>query len=185
MKRISILIIIFCVVFTGKNYSQIYIGDSARVSLFSKTGDGDIDGTNTICVPIMSMSSSEFDVCLMNNAFRFSKPLMKEHFNDDFMESDKYPKTVFTGKIIGVVDYLGDGNYDVTVKGIMNMHGVKKKITIPGVITVKGDAIFVYAKFNIKIADYKMKLPINSGSNTAATDNMDITITATMKPYKK
>lgn len=183
MRRIIGLIIIYNLIFATISLSQIYISDSARISLFSATTDDSINATNTICVPIMNMSTSEFDICLKNNTFEFAKPIQKEHFEQDGIESDKYPETVFSGKIVGIVDYLGDGNYDVTLTGIMNMHGVKRKIIIPGVITVKGYLIYLYAKFNIKIADYKIKLPSISG--VTSTDNVDVTLTATMKPYKR
>ena len=149
--------------------------------VFSKTKAEDIDATNTISKPIMSIATGEFDVEVSNAFFEFKKELMKEHFNEDYMESAKYPKTIFTGKIKGTVDYLQDGTYNVSVSGTMNMHGVKKDITVPGTITVKGSVIFVYAKFNVKIEDYNIKLPAFLTINVA--DNVDVTITATMKPY--
>jgi hypothetical protein len=181
MKKIISVIAVFCGLFTTASFGQIYMADSARISFFSKTNAEDIDAANTLCKPIMSISTGEFDVSLNNTSFDFPKPLMKEHFNEDYMESAKYPKTVFTGKINGTVDYLTDGTYNVTVTGTMDMHGVKKTITVPGTITVKGSALFIYAKFNIKIADYNIKLPSFLSMNVA--DNVDVTVKATMKPY--
>jgi polyisoprenoid-binding protein YceI len=183
MKKIIGSIFLLCGIFIGKSYGQIYMADSAKVSFFSKTSAEDIDAKNTICKPIMSVSTGEFDVSLVNTSFDFPKPLMKEHFNEDYMESAKFPKTVFTGKISGNVDYLEDGTYNVSVTGTMDMHGVKKIITVPGTITVKGGVLFIYAKFNVKIADYGIKLPSFLSMNVA--DNVDVTVTATMKPYKK
>ncbi len=183
MKKHVILIAAFTAIFFSKSFGQIYMADSARVSFFSKTSAEDIDAANTVCKPIMSISTNEFDVSLINTSFDFPKPLMKEHFNEDYMESSKFPKTVFTGKINGTVDYTEDGTYNVTVTGTMDMHGVKKQITVPGTITVKGNVLFVYAKFNVKIADYNIKLPSFLSMNVA--DNVDVTVKATMKPYKK
>lgn len=183
MKKNLLLVAAFCGMFEVSSFGQIYMADTARVSFFSKTSAEDIDAANTTCKPIMSISTGEFDVSLINTAFEFPKPLMKEHFNEDYMESAKYPKTVFTGKISGSVDYFDDGTYNVSVTGTMDMHGVKKQITVPGTITVKNGVFFVYAKFNVKIADYNIKLPSFLSINVA--DNVDVTVKATMKPYKK
>jgi polyisoprenoid-binding protein YceI len=180
MKKLSLLIVIVSFIAT-KSIGQIYMADTARISFFSKTKAEDIDASNTISKPIMSIATGEFDVEVSNAFFEFKKELMKEHFNEDYMESAKYPKTIFTGKIKGTVDYLEDGTYNVTVAGTMNMHGVKKDITVPGTITVKSGVIFVYAKFNVKIEDYNIKLPSFLTINVA--DNVDVTVTATMKPY--
>ncbi len=181
MKKIVTTLVCLAGLFFSKGNAQIYLADSARISFFSKTSAEDIDAVNKICKPIMSTSTGEFDVSLINTSFEFKKDLMKEHFNEDYMESAKFPKTTFKGKINGTVDYLEDGVYNVTVTGTMDMHGVQKQITIPGTITVKGGVLFVYAKFNVKIADYNVKLPSFLSMNVA--DNVDVTVKATMKPY--
>jgi hypothetical protein len=183
MKKIASILVIFCGAFLGKGTCQIYMADSARITFFSHTKAEDINAVNTLCKPIMSTSTGEFDVSLNNTSFDFVKPLMKEHFNEDYMESTKYPKTVFTGKINEKVDYSKDGASNVTVTGTMDMHGVKKQITVPGTITVKGGVLFIYAKFNIKIADYNIKIPSVLTINVA--EEVEVTVTATMKPYKK
>lgn len=107
---------------------------------------------------------------------------MKEHFNEDYMESSKYPTTVFKGKINETIDYMEDGVHNVTVTGTMDMHGVKKDITVPGTVTVKGGKIFIYAKFNVKMADYNIKLPSFLSVNVA--ESVDVTVKATMSPMK-
>jgi polyisoprenoid-binding protein YceI len=180
MKKIGCLILLVGLMAT-KSMAQIYMADTCRISFFSKTKAEDIDATNTISKPVMSTATGEFDVEASNAFFNFKKELMKEHFNEDYMESAKFPKTVFTGTINEKVDYTKDGTTNVTVTGTLNMHGVKKTITVPGTITVKGSVIFIYAKFNVKIADYDIKIPSFLTINVA--DNVDITITATMKPY--
>lgn len=183
MKKNLLLVAAFCSMFVVRGFSQIYLADSAKITFFSKTSAEDIDAANTTCKPIMNISTGEFDVKLINTAFDFPKPLMKEHFNEDYMESAKFPTTVFTGKINGTVDYLEDGTYNVTCTGTMDMHGVKKEISIPGTITVKNGIIHIYAKFNVKIADYNIKLPSFLSINVA--DNVDVTVWSAMKPYKK
>ncbi|MGP8215975.1 MAG: YceI family protein [Bacteroidia bacterium] len=181
MKRIVSLIGLITYIFISECAGQVYVADSARVSFFSKTKAENIDAVNTLSKPVLNTSTGEFNVSLINTAFDFVKPLMKEHFNDSYMESDTYPKTSFTGKINDTVNYKADGVYKVTVTGTMDMHGVKKVITVPGVITIKGGVVFIYSKFNIKITDYNIKQPSFLGIDVA--DSVDVTVTATMKPY--
>jgi len=182
VKKIIAALVCLSGLYLQSANAQIYLADSARISFYSQTKAEDIDAVNTMAKPIMSIATGEFDVSLLNTAFSFKKDLMKEHFNEDYMESSKYPTTVFKGKINETVDYMEDGVHKITVTGTMDMHGVKKQITVPGTITVKGGKLYVYAKFNVKIADYNIKLPSFLSINVA--DNVDVTVTATMSPMK-
>jgi polyisoprenoid-binding protein YceI len=182
MKKIILFLICLSGLSVLKATGQIYLGDTGSVSFFSSTKAEDIDAVNKTAKPVMSIETGEFDIALINTSFDFKKDLMKEHFNEDYMESDKYPKTTFTGKINGTIDYMEDGVHQVTVTGTMDMHGVKKQISVPGTITVKGGILYVYAKFNIKIADYNIKLPSVLSINVA--DNVDVTVNYSLKPYK-
>jgi len=86
---------------------------------------------------------------------------MQEHFNENYMESDKYPKAEFKGKIadIAKVNFAKDGTYDVTVKGNMTIHGVTKEVNVPGTVTVKGTQVTTNAEFDVVPADYKINIP--------------------------
>lgn len=181
MKNVLYLIAIYAFVFEGECFGQLYVADSASISFFSKTKAENIDAVNKLSKPILNTATGEFNVSLMNTSFDFPKKLMKSHFNESYMESDDYPKTVFSGKVNDTVNYSVDGIYKVTVTGTMDMHGVKKVITVPGTITVKGGVLFIYAKFNVKITDFNIKQPSFLGIDVA--DSVDVTVVATMKPY--
>jgi polyisoprenoid-binding protein YceI len=161
--------------------AQIYMADSCRVSFFSAATIEDIAAVNTISKPIMSAATGEVDIKLNNQGFKFKKPLMEEHFNEEYMETTKYTYSTFTGKVDQKVDYTKDGVNQVTVTGTMDMHGVKKSITIPGTITVQNGILFLKSTFNIKLADYNVKIPSVLGSNIA--EQVAVTVTATMKPF--
>jgi polyisoprenoid-binding protein YceI len=181
MKKTAVFIISLFI-FLVKSEGQIYVADSCRVSFFSAGTIEDIAAINTISKPIMSTYTGEIDISIPNQDFEFKKKLMKEHFNEDYMESDKYPNTVFKGFLDQKIDYTRDTVYNVTVTGTMNMHGVIKTITIPGTITIQNGVIFLAAKFDAKLADYNIKIPTLLGSNIA--EQVAITFKATMKPYK-
>lgn len=158
------------------------MADSCRVTFFSATSMEDIEADNTISKPVMSTATSDIQISISNQDFMFKSRLMKEHFNEDYMESDKYPHTVFKGKVNEKVDYTKDGVNQVTVTGTMNMHGVTKTITIPGTLTIQNGIIFILAKFDVKMVDYDIKVPSVLGNNLS--DHVAVTLTATMKPYK-
>ena len=181
MKKIG-LIIAALFIFLVKGQSQIYMSDSCSVAFFSATSAENIDAENKISKLVMSSGTGDIQISISNQDFIFKSKLMQEHFNEDYMESDKYPHTVFKGKVNEKVDYAKDGTTSVTVTGSMNMHGVIKTITIPGYITVKGGNLHVNAKFDLKMADYNMKIPSVLGTNVA--EQVAITLSAYMKPYK-
>jgi polyisoprenoid-binding protein YceI len=181
VKKLAVFLIA-SIGFLAKTQGQIFVADSCSVSFFSATSIEDIAAVNTICKPIMSTDNGEIDISIPNIDFQFKKKLMEEHFNEDYMESDKYPNTVFRGNVNEKIDYTKDGANNVTVTGKMNMHGVIKTITIPGTLTIKGGIIYLTAKFDLKMADYNIKVPSVLGSNVA--EQVAITFRATMKPYK-
>ncbi len=182
MKKIVALIFVCCALY-GVSKAQIYMADSCRVGFFSAATIEDIAATNTIAKPIMSTATGEIDIKINNQFFKFKKELMEEHFNEEYMETAKYQYTTFSGKVNEKVDYTKDGANNVTVTGTMDMHGVKKDITIPGTVTVQGNIIFLKANFNVKLSDYNVKVPSVLGNNIA--EQVAITLTATMKPYGK
>lgn len=94
-------------------------------------------------------------------SFKFPKPLMEEHFNENYVESDKYPKTTFVGKIVNIssVNFYKDGKYPVHVSGILEIHGVKKNAEAKGTLTVKGNSLSADAKFFVLLSDYKITIP--------------------------
>ena len=180
MKKLTLVLIASCI-FLVKSEAQIYMADSCRVSFFSAATIEDITAINTASKPVMSASTGDIQISVTIEQFIFKKKLMQEHFNEDYMESDKYPHAVFKGKINEKVDYRTDGVNKVTVTGVMDMHGVKKTITIPGTITIKNGRIYIAAKFDVAPSDYNIKVPTVIGSDVAK--KLAISLTATMKPY--
>ena len=180
MKKFTGLLFI-CLTVAGISNAQIYMADSCRVGFFSAATIEDIAGVNTASKPIMSAATNEVDVKINNQLFKFKKELMQEHFNEEYMETAKYQYTTFTGKINEAIDYHKDGANQVTVTGTLDMHGVKKTITVPGTITVQNGVLFLKATFNAKLADYNIKVPSVLGSNIA--EQVAISLSATMKPF--
>ena len=96
---------------------------------------------------------------------------MQEHFNENYMESAKYPKAIFKGTITDItkVNFKKDGIYNVTVTGDLNIHNVTNKVTVPAVIQIKGGKISANAGFIATLDDYKITVPKVVENNISKT----------------
>jgi polyisoprenoid-binding protein YceI len=86
---------------------------------------------------------------------------MQQHFNEDYMESDKYPKAFFKGVIVNIssINFSKDGSYPGTVKGTLTIHNVSKEIEVPGTFIIHGGNISAKAQFTVALADYNIFIP--------------------------
>ena len=86
---------------------------------------------------------------------------MQEHFNENYMESDKVPKSTFKGTITNIskVNFQADGSYLVTVKGTIEIHGIKKEVETTGLFKVSGESIVSTAEFTVTLEDFKIDIP--------------------------
>ena len=163
--------------------AQIYLGKSCEVSFFSKGPIEDIAAINKSTRPILNTAKGEVAVKVTIKGFEFDKKLMEEHFNEKYMESDKYPYATFTGKVNEPMDYKKDGTYKVTVTGKLDMHGVVKDRTIEGTVTIKGGEISFESKFVVALKDHKIEIPSLVAQNIAET--VEVTIKTTLIEFKK
>jgi len=141
---------------TAQNIYQIVDGE---VSFFSTTPIEDIDAVNKTVKGLINIDNNEFAFIVTIVGFHFKKPLMEEHFNENYMESDKFKTAMFKGKIIEKIDYTKDGEYDVTAKGTLNVHGVNKDRLLKGKIIIKNGKIQLIANFDIKLEDHDIDIP--------------------------
>ena len=121
-----------------------------------------IDATNDKTMSVIDASTGAIEFALLMKAFSFEKALMQEHFNENYVESDKFPKATFKGNITNMssINLSKDGTYPATVKGQMTLHGETKEVTAPGTITVKGGAITAAkSEFKLLLSDFKVEIP--------------------------
>lgn len=175
MKSLLILITAFFS-FAHLSNAQSYITKNGKISFFSKTSMENIDAVNNQAVSILNSTSGELAFSVLINGFLFKKALMQEHFNENYMESTKYPKATFSGKIddLTKIDFGKDGAYNVSVTGNLMMHNVTNKITAPAVITVKGKKITANSTFKVALADYKISIPKLVEDNISKTIEIKI-----------
>jgi polyisoprenoid-binding protein YceI len=131
------------------------------IGFYGHTPMEDIKADNNQVASVLDISTGELVFQVLIKSFHFDRALMEEHFNENYMESDKFPKSSFKGKITNFssVDYKKNGVYDVTVEGDLTIRDVSNKITAKGTIEVVSGGINANSKFNIVPEDYKINIP--------------------------
>lgn len=158
MRHFTLFLCLLAFAFTSQ--AQAYFTKNGKISFFSSTPLEDIKADNNQVISVLNSNTGDIQFSLLNNAFHFKKALMEEHFNEDYIESAKFPKSTFKGMIANIsnVNFATDGTYNITVSGILSIHGVNKTITAPGSITVKSGKISAISKFKIKPRDYGIRI---------------------------
>jgi polyisoprenoid-binding protein YceI len=171
--------------FTLNGFAQIYIAKdkSAKIKFFSSTPVENIDATNEAITSILNASNDSVMVRVPINSFIFPKSLMQEHFNENYMESAKYPQASFRGKINEKVDFTKNGETKVTCTGDLKIHGVTKPVTLNGTIKVAEGKVILDSKFMVKLTDYNIDVPKIVFQNIA--EEIQVTMTSTYSPYVK
>jgi polyisoprenoid-binding protein YceI len=131
---------------------------------------------------VYNATTGELDFSAPIRTFQFDKAFMQQHFNSDYMESDKYPRAIFKGKIQEQIDITKEGTYTVNVVGELMVHGITEKRTIQGSLTVKNGTIYIASEFMVKCADHQIDIPQILFYHIA--EIIKITVSATYSPFK-
>jgi hypothetical protein len=180
MKRPAfILILLF--VFLSVN-AQKYMTKNGFIGFYSHTTMEDIKADNNQVAGVLDISTGDMVFQALIKSFHFDRALMEEHFNENYLESDKFPKSVFKGKIsnLPAVSFSKNGTYEVTVEGDLTIHGVTNKISTKGTVEVVAGGINASAKFNIVPEDYKINIP--GVVREKINNNLEVTITMKYAP---
>ncbi|MFN0050197.1 MAG: YceI family protein [Cytophagales bacterium] len=184
--QIALRFSITLLVFSNAIQSQdIYKVKSGKISFFAGTPVEDIDAVNAKITGFFNVRTGDVIISMSNKDFIFKRSLMQEHFNENYMESEKYPKSDFKGKIVGIENYNLSvaGTYQVKVDGNLNVHGVMKPRKFDATIAVNEAGIEVDCKFDIALADHKIEIPKIVFQKIA--EHVKTTLNLTYEPYKK
>ncbi len=165
--------------------AQKYFTKTANVGFYSKASLEDIEGKSNQVTSIIDFATGEVVFKMLIKTFQFEKALMQEHFNDNYMESGKFPEATFSGKVESpnTIDPTKDGEYKVKVSGNLTIHGVTKHYVTDGTITIKGGTVKAKAKFPVRVADHGIKIPGGKMNNIAEV--VEVTVDATYAPMNK
>ena len=183
MKKAFIFYIILNVVLGLNLHAQDkFFTKSAKISFFSKASLENIEAHNRSSSAVLDTKKGDIQFSLLMKGFEFKKALMQEHFNKNFVESDKYPKAEFKGQVLnnGDINYTTNGTYTTKVKGTLTLHGQSKDIETTGTITVKDGKLAIHSNFNVLVSDFNITIPRMYTDNISKTIN--VTVDGTLAP---
>lgn len=162
MKNSILLLMVAMAAFSFKSATPAkYFTKTGNITFFSHTNIEDIEAVNHKVTSAFETATGKLQFSVLMKAFEFEKALMQEHFNENYVESDKYPKASFDGTIdnIKAINFEKDGTYKSTVTGNLTIKNKTNKVSTEGTFVVKGDNVQGKATFKIKLADYNVTIP--------------------------
>ena len=181
MKKIFLLLIVLVASFSAFCQGK-FIDKNAFTSFYSSTPMEDILGESNEVLTILDSSNGEIVFRALMTTFHFKRALMEEHFNENYMESTKFPKANFKGTIEGFKkEMLTAPVSNIKITGVLNVHGVDKTITVPGTIGTDGGKLVATSKFKVTPEEYGIVIP--SLVRDKVGKEMEITVKATYLPY--
>lgn len=173
MKNILFILLFFGLVTQAQDKYLTKIGSvnfEASVPSFEE-----VAAKNNSVTAIINTATNEFAALVLVKGFRFKNALMEEHFNENYAESNVYPKATFKGIVIGnkLKDNIS-GNYNID--GDLTFHGITKPIKdIPVKITFNNDTITLEGTFSINASDFEIKIPNIVKNKVSETVNVNFT----------
>jgi hypothetical protein len=140
-------------------YGQLYSTRSGFIGFYSKTPLEDVRGENDQVFAVIDAGKKNLAFAALLKGFIFPKQLMQEHFNENYVESDKYPKATFSGAYTGDVPLDKDGVYKVTVNGRLTLHNVTRTIETGATLEVRAGHLLGVAEFKVKPEDFNIGIP--------------------------
>lgn len=142
---------------------------TGKIDFYSHTAIEDIKATNNEVAVVLEQNNGNLAIIIPIKSFRFEKALMQEHFNENYMESDQFPRAEFKGVItdISKVSFSKDGDYPVQAQGKMTIHNVTKSLTIPGTIRIKDNQVTLISRFKVSPKEYGITIPSVTSSKIA------------------
>jgi polyisoprenoid-binding protein YceI len=157
---------------------------AGNISFFSKTDLENIDAHNRSVTCVLDTKTGNVQFSVLMKGFEFKKALMQEHFNEDYIESHKYPKAEFKGQVLnnGNIDYSKEGTEQVKVNGQLSIHGQTNEIEVDGTIDKRDGKITITSEFPITISDYKIQVAAFAKNKVAKA--VDVRVSCLLVPLK-
>jgi polyisoprenoid-binding protein YceI len=173
------LFLLFLIVGTFQLVSgQKYMTKNGHIMFYSVTPIETIEAHNRQVNSALDLATGDFVFRVLMKSFEFEKALMQEHFNENYVESDKFPNASFNGKVLNIesLDIASAGEFEAEIEGDLTIHGVTKKIKEKGTFTTDGQAITGRSTFIVKPADYDIKIPKAVVNNIAQEIEVSVNI---------
>jgi polyisoprenoid-binding protein YceI len=181
MKKYTLLFLILSSLFSKAQ--PLFMANKGEVSFYSSAPLEDIKAESKQVNGMINTQTGEVAFVIPMRSFHFAKALMEEHFNEKYIESDKYPQATFKGKINEPIDMNKKGKQRLSVNGVMTIHGQSKNITENGDLEIGDDKLTLATEFYLAIRDYNITVPTLLIKNIA--DTVQVRLKADYVPYKK
>jgi polyisoprenoid-binding protein YceI len=146
----------------GLNAQPVYLTRTGKILFFSETPLEDVKAVNNKVYSSLNIQTRLLQFLVTIKNFEFKRDAMQRHFNDeDYMHSEKYPTASFKGTILNreTIDFSKNGKVTAQIEGELNMHGVTKMVKTTAIFLVQNGKIDASATFNVRLEDYKIKVP--------------------------
>ncbi|GAA4383924.1 YceI family protein [Hymenobacter koreensis] len=156
-----------------------YMTKTGRVSFFSTSIIEDIEAHNTAVAAVLDLGTGQMAFSAPIKEFTFKRSLMQEHFNENYMESGKFPRATFTGRFTGADAAMlaKSGSHPVQVEGTLTLHGVAKHVKVAGTMEQKNGQVLAFAFFSVAPADYGIDIPMLVRENIAKIVSIKVSLT--------
>ncbi len=172
------IILIFILSYTNLTYGQTrYYIENGEINFESAAPLELIEAKTTNMVGVLDLDRKAFAIAIPISSFRgFNSALQREHFNENYMESEKYPKGVFRGVIVDELDLNKNGYHTVTAQGKLNLHGIEKSRKVSCDLVIENGTIKVNSTFDIALVDHNIKIPtiVKKKLSETITVNIDV-----------
>lgn len=179
----ALLMFVFLFFFGVVYAANVYIVKTSKIRFKSEAPLETIIAESSELKGMLDLQTKNFAFTVNNESFKgFNSPLQREHFNDNYLDTDKYPVISYTGRIIDEIDFNKPGTYTVRAKGMMNVKGINRERLIKSVVEVKPNSIKITSEFTVLLDDYSIRIP--RVVNQKIAPEIQLTFSANLEPQK-
>ena len=180
MKKILLISLTFFSLFSFSQ--EKFISRNGQIQFIASTPLEIIDPVNNHVSCILDTENGNLVFQMKMISFKFEKALMEEHFNEKYVESDKFPKSTFVGRVQNWDDFNWNGTeQNIVVKGKITIHGIEKEIIVKGVIETSKSTIFLSSSFDVIISDFGIEIPRLVRDKISETVKVEVNVTLKQK----
>ncbi|MDP3463512.1 MAG: YceI family protein [Bacteroidales bacterium] len=179
--------LVFVMIFSMLNLTaltqgnSVFLTETGKIDFVSEAPLEIIRAGSESLKGAIDISKQTFVFVLVNQTFKgFNSPLQQEHFHENYLETNKFPKTTFTGKIIEPLIWVSGTKQQVRAKGVLDLHGEKKERIITATIIYAENSLDIEAVFSIPLEDHQIRIP-KVVSKKIATE-IKVTVKANLQP---
>jgi polyisoprenoid-binding protein YceI len=159
MKQFIVLSAFLVISLCASAQNQLYSIKASEISFFSKGPIVDIEAKNTKTSSVINADNRELLVRIPIAQFQFKNKLMQQHFNENYLESEKFPFATFKGTINELINFSKSGTYNLSASGILNIHGIDQERTMKGKLIIDENNLNLQGRFDVMLTDHKIDIP--------------------------